>query len=292
VNKEPETTEAMVLPQHPVASMVAQGLRLVQIENDRQSLTAVQRPRKEEEAFEKAFKELTSFPEFAKKAYYSIPYKDRSEGQEKTVLVEGPSIKAAMSLARRWGNNFNGARVVDETDDKIMVEGVFLDYETNMKTSRHKTVSKSGWSRKTQSTYRLREDKLANTIDAAMSKAVRNAIISSLPVALVDAYVTEAKKIAAGAGAGGKSGKKESTAERIRKAADFFVKKGASREKVEEYIQGLAMETDEDVLAHLIGLWNAIEEGQQTLEIFGLAEEMKAPVSGGQVRVGDLLGDQ
>lgn len=284
-----EIVDSMPVQSNPVADLVVQGLRVVKIENDTQQLIATQRPRDEAKLYKAAALELSLSPEFAKTAYYSIPYKDKATGG--TTMVEGPSIKAAMALARRWGNCSNGARIVDETDERLTVEGVFMDYETNVRTLRTVSVAKSGYSSATKSTYRLREDKLNIAIQAGMSKAVRNAILSSLPASLVESYMAEAKKLAAGGGKKAPGAPAETPAARVKKATAAFVKLGVPEQKVEDYIGGLSFETDDEVLAHLQGLYNSIKDGQANLqEVFDLKDgPAKAPAEGG-IKTSDLLG--
>lgn len=275
------------VPHNPVADLVAQGLRVVKIENDTQQLIATQRPRNEAKIYLGAVAELALAPGFAKTAYYSIPYEDRRN--EKTVLIEGPSIKAAMALARRWGNCANGARIVDETDDRITVEGVFMDYETNVRTLRTVSVAKTGYNSKTKSIYKLREDRLNISIQSGMSKAVRNAILASLPASLVESYMAEAKRLAIGGDM--TAGKKvEPVAVRIKKAISAFSKMGAAEGPVQAYINGLSTESEEETLAHLQGLYNAIKDGEKTIqEVFDVKDPV-APVSGDGIKKEDLLG--
>lgn len=111
-----------------------------------------------------------------------------------------------MSLFGLWGNASNGARVVEEQSDQIIVEGVFLDYENNTRTLRQIAVRKTAWNRRTKTVEMLREDRLNLAIAAGMSKAVRNAILASLPEGLKAAYFQKAREIVAGA-AKGKSAK-------------------------------------------------------------------------------------
>lgn len=280
--------ETEIVPSNPVADLVVQGLRVVKIENDTQQMIATQRPRNEETVYRGAVAELQLAPDFAKSAYYSIPYKDKQTGS--TAMVEGPSIKAAMALARRWGNCTNGARIVDETDERLTVEGVFMDYETNVRTLRTVSVAKMGYSSATKTTYRLREDRLNIAIQAGMSKAVRNAILASLPAGMVEAYMAEAKRLAAG-GKVDKAAKPESAAARIKKAIAAFVKLGVPEGGVQSYINGLSTETEEETIAHLMGLYNSIKDGQTTIqEVFELKEAPKPQE--GQIKTSDILGDK
>lgn len=284
--------ESVQEPSHPVAEMVQRGLTVMRVENESQQAMAIQRPRDEQKVYGAALKELELVPEFAAEAWYSIPYKDRTDGDEKTVNVEGPSIKAAMALARRWGNCANAARVVDQTEDRIVVEGVFLDYETNLRTLRTVTVSKMRWDKSKKAVIPLRDDRLNMAILAGMSKAARNAILASLPVWLVDGYVDHARKIASG-----KIKPKDSTKELTPKEkVDFMkgalVRLGTTLPQVEEYINGLTFETDEDVALHLKGLHTAIKDGQAKIEeVFGAPPAAQGAPGTRQVpRSGDLLG--
>jgi len=277
-----QKTEVMT---HPVAELIAQGMTVLRVENESQQAMATMKPRDEAKVYAGAVKELELAPQFAKTAWYSIPYKDG----EKTVFVEGPSIKAAMALARRWGNCANAARITDNMDDRVIVEGVFMDYETNLRTLRTVSVAKRAWNHKMKQVLPLREDRLNMAIQSGMSKATRNAILASLPASLVDTYVAAAKRVAIGKGPAGS--KEKSLKERIEDAKKKFVTMGATENSIQLYINGQAYETDEDLLAGLMGLWTSINDGQASIEdVFGAPEAAAAPAQGALPTVGDLLG--
>jgi len=89
-------------PLSAAESLVAQGAQIMRIENDSMLAVAVQRPRDEQKVITGALKELELVPEEAAKAFYEIPYQETlPDGEKRTVKVSGPSIKAAMALARR-----------------------------------------------------------------------------------------------------------------------------------------------------------------------------------------------
>lgn len=252
----------------PPTRLIAQGLQLIKMENDSQQMMAIQNPRDEEKLFKGALKELEMDPEFASKAYYSIPYKDKDTG--KTVFVEGPGIGAAMALARRWGNCANSGRIVDERDDYLVVQGVFLDYETNFRTLRDVTVQRK-FKKKDGTTYTLAVDRLQMAIQAGISKAARNAILTSLPKALVNAYFKKAKDIAVN----GLPGQKQKpVADRLADAKKKFASISVTDEMMKKYYERWKKEaekpTDEEFLAHLIGVWNGISDEQTSVdEVFG-----------------------
>lgn len=262
--EKPEEVSQSV-PQHPdfhpaeIHSLVEQGARLMQVENETQRMIAIQRPRDEAKVFDEAMAELERFPKFAKKAFYSIPYANDKGG---TTMVEGPSIKAANTLARRWGNNANGWRVLEELVDRIIVEGVFLDYETNVRTLRPVSVSRF-IKRKSGKIERLKTDRLNIAIQAGGSKAVRNAILNGLPEPLVDTYKDRAKAIASDSTPKGE--KKKLASQQIESIVRLFVsKKKIPQGLVDAYIERHSVEyqTDASLLSHLTGLWNAIEDGE------------------------------
>lgn len=257
-----------------VTNTVMSGATVIQMENDTQRSIAILQKRDEEKVRDAALKELELYPQFAEKAYYVIPYKDG----DKIVNVEGPSIKAAMALGRRWGNAVNGARIVGEDANRIQMEGVFLDYETNFRTVRPISVSKNSWSKKFGKVIPLRDDRLNMAIQAGASKAVRNAILSALPVGLVEEYTAMAKKVASG-GTVKKGQAPKPVAERMKDMYTRFAAIGADKKAVDAYLaEHHELESDELVLAHMIGIYNALSDGQAKLEEVFETVEKAAPV--------------
>lgn len=256
----------------PSATEVKNSTKAME-ESQLQRSLAISHPRNEEKVYQAAIKELSIVPGYAAKCFYSIPYKNDKGG---ITYVEGPSIKAAMALARRWGNCVNGARILDEDADRIVVEGVFYDYETNSRTLRTISVPKTYWSKFDKTMVTLRSDRLNLAIQAGLSKAVRNAILSSLPVWLVEVYYTKAKEIAA------TGGKKKAPTEKeifqeIQTLTKDFIALGAEEKSVNEYIANLGKTMKpEEVLTKLIGLHNAfVDEVANVQDVFGKKEESK-----------------
>lgn len=268
-------------PSAPVIELMEQGMTVMRVENETLQAMAIQRPRDIEKLTKAALLELKAFPQYAGKMYYSIPYKDRSSGEEKTVLVEGPSIKAANALARNWGNNSKGWRMVGSDEERVNLQGVFIDHETGSRTTAEISVSRKA--RKRDGTYYvLPADRLNIAIQAGGSKAVRNAINNALPIGLVEGYFAEAKKIAA---RGGKIDVVESSAvdtaniaAQMEKSLVELERRGVERAEVSLYIQRHPeLDTEEAVSAHLVGLLTALEEGQANIEEVFTAPE--APIA-------------
>lgn len=248
---------------------------------------ALSKPRIERTVLEGSLTELGLVPEFARKAYYVIPYKDG----DKTVNVEGPSVKASRALMRRWGNCASASRVIEETDDRFQVEGVFVDFETNTIYRRAVSVSKFYVPRQTKIKTRLRDDRLTMALQAGMSKAERNATLAGLPVWLVESYYNEAKRIAGGGKVKGSSDPEIPAEKRYAKMYAAFKALGVVKEKIETYInQNLPDADDASIIGHMLGIHNAIKDGQADASIVFGAED--APLPKGPVSVNDILGDE
>ncbi len=251
---------------------------------------ALQQPRNEKKIAEKSLQELEMFPEFAEKAFYSIPFKKREKGPngkytEKIVYVEGNSIKAAMSLTRKWGNCLTLGRILSQDEERITVAGIFYDAETNMFTVRSLPVSRVYIDARNGTVIPLKEDRLKKAIAAEMSKAVRNAALASLPEALTEAYFSKAKTIAAQVKGNTTEEKQKSFTERLQTMRDKFEEVGVDRKILGEFLlkdkSYNNLKTDEEKIARMIGIYNSIKDGQaQAHEYFGefmkTEEEKKA----------------
>lgn len=243
------------------ADLVRMGERLMRLENETMIAVSIQRPRKEEKILQDSIRELELVPEMAAEAFYSIPYEDRQAGQ--TVQVSGPSINAAMTLVRRWGNAQLGCRQMDEDDDSIQLEAVFIDLESNFRLARPFRVSK--WFRKRSGdVVRLNESRLLTVYQAGVSKAIRNVALAGLPKYLVKSYDQKARELA--------SGKQDALAEsKVLKAAiEAFSALSITREQLEKHIGRPVQEWTGRDVGDLRGLHNAIRDGVTTIaEVFG-----------------------
>jgi hypothetical protein len=267
-----------------LAQVPESGALSVEMKSQRDA--ALARPRNEESVFAAAMKELAAFPQFAEEAFYSIPFKDKDG---KVALVEGPSVKASRALARRWGNCTTASRIVADLGDSYDVEGVFVDYETNFVTRRIVPVKKVYIAKATKLPVPLREDRLTMAVQAGMSKAERNAALAGLPVYLVEAYFAEAKRIA------GQKGKKENLTveQRFGILYDLFKKSfGIERERLQAFLDKTfaADANPDEVLGTLKGIYNALKDGQATVD--DLLGEASAETKAGKGPVGadDLTG--
>jgi hypothetical protein len=278
---ESEYAEAELIPPgltggSEAANLVAQGVTLMRIENESMLAVAIQRPRNEEQVLKGAIKELQMVPEQAKRAYYSIPYRERQpDGTQKMVRVEGPSIKASMALARRWGNCSVTARSLKQDATGAELAGIFIDFETNFRVERPMWVSKV-MKRRGGGTYTLDPQRWLAAFQSGASKAARNAAINGLPDYLVAAYIKQAKTIAAG------DPEAKADPKRVDKVLEAFKRFNVTLEVLEAHLEVKRDGWMGDDLATLVGLGNAIKDGQMTVaEAFDLHAEEAAPAAAG-----------
>jgi hypothetical protein len=246
---------------------------------------ATQKKRDQSQAMEDAIEQLRAMPQFASKAYYSIPFKKWVNGKQVEEIVEGPSIKAATALTGCWGNNIEGAFMGEETDDYVDVSGYFFDIETGKLTIRPWRVSKT-YRGKDGKVQQWRYDMLQKQIMAGVSKAIRNADLNGLPAGYVAEYYAEAKRIAARGGKVQESEKQDpaddvkAISQQIENCISRFEEMGVGREDTIGYInRHRDLENEEMVAAHLIGLLNALEEGQVVLEDVFTAPQASEPIA-------------
>lgn len=286
----PQADPPVVVEQHQAE--ISQAGAKYQYPLDIAAKGAQRNPRNERKVLDGALDELSLAPELAAGSYYSIPRRkfNRETDQYEIVKIEGPSIGAAMSLARRWGNCINGSHIREELDDRIVCEGVFIDAETNTWTFRTIAAEKFFVDKTTKISKPLAPDMLVNAIQAAQSKAVRNAILATLPKWLTRAYFDEAKRMASGGKArDGDARPAMSAKDRMVWLEKHFPSLGVSVEMLTTHIGNALKDcTLEEQVGELVGIYNAIRDGQAKVEeIFGKMGKKEETVSG-PVKSGEL----
>jgi hypothetical protein len=254
------------------AALVAQGATLMRIENESMLAVAIQRPRDPEKVLKAAIKELQIVPEEARKAYYSIPYKERQpDGSQKMVNVEGPSVKASNALARLWGNCSVTSRSLQEDATGCDLAGIFIDFETNFRMERPFRATKVKKSRR-GGTYTLDQQKWIAELQAAASKAQRNATLNGLPAWLIAQYMKQARFLAAG------DPNSKADPKKVASVLKAFERFKVTQEMLERYVNAKVETWMGDHLATLIGLGNAIADEQLTVaEAFDLDDSDQQP---------------
>jgi len=252
------------------AALVAQGATLMRVENDAMLAVAIQRPRDQKRIMKAAIDELQTYPDEAKKAYYSIPYREKQpDGKYKLVPIEGPSVKASNALARLWGNCSVTSRSLGEDATGADLAGIFVDFETNFRMERPFRATKIKKMRR-GGTYTLNPQQWIAELQAAASKAQRNATINGLPAGLIGSYMKQARILAAG------DPEAKADPKKVTSTLRAFERFKVTQDMLEKYVGKPIAEWMGDNLATLIGLGNALADEQLTVaEAFDLTEEEK-----------------
>jgi len=260
------------------ADLILKGHSIVRLENDHQQQISLQHPRDEQLILKQVLGELRASPAFASKAFYRIPRNQRQEDNSiKQIWIEGVAIGGAMAIARRWRNSANGARVVEEGPEKITIEGVLMDYESNVKFSRYVVVSRHYKPRNSKTTVPYPPDLLLTQIAAGMSKAVRNAVKHAVPDFIVLQYLTEAKRLAGIEGPRPKTNTdpaqqnrppvQKPLAVRFKELLEAFAGHSITYDQLAQFVKKDAdSDMSEEDYINLLGLLNAIEEGTVSKE--------------------------
>lgn len=146
---------------------------------DMQISTAKAYPRNIKRATENAIAIVTMDVETAKTCTYSVPRGGKA--------ITGPSVHLAKILAQVWGNLRIEAKVVAIDATQATSESVCFDLENNLaiKTQVKRSImGRNG---------RFSDDMITVTGNAANSIAMRNAILSVIPRAIVDKVYNAAK---------------------------------------------------------------------------------------------------
>lgn len=219
---------------------------------------ARQYPRDISKCLNNAEKELEIVPDLAERAYYSIPYKEGGSRR----MVEGLSIRAAMALARWWGNIATDGRIIGEDKSNYYVKGFCIDLETNIQNSTEVRVSKFYKPKGGQGVVPWNPDMMRNQVLSGISKARRNAVLMSLPEWVKDGYFQRAKELVIKPMH--QKGPVDSIQTRIQKgknaiAKEFRIDQDLLNDYLDEFMGGL---DDESYLVQLKGLYNSLKEGR------------------------------
>lgn len=151
---------------------------------DVQISTAKAYPRSIKRSTENAIAIVTLDKETAQTCTYSVPRGGKA--------ITGPSVHLAKILAQCWGNMRVDAKVVDIDQKQVTSEAVCFDLENNLAIKaqvKRSIVGRQG---------RFNDDMITVTGNAANSIALRNAILSVIPRAIVDKVYNAAKQTITG----------------------------------------------------------------------------------------------
>ncbi len=153
-------------------------------EIDVQIATAKQYPRNVKRAIDNSIAIVTMDKETAQTCHYSLPRGGKS--------VAGPSVHLAKILAQNWGNMRIDARVVSIDQKHVTSQAVAFDLENNLAIRVEVKRSIMG------KTGRYSDDMITVTGNAANAIALRNAIFTVIPRAIVDKAYNAAKQTITG----------------------------------------------------------------------------------------------
>lgn len=220
-------------------------------------------PRDVRRSLDRAFDIATLDPENAESCVYLLERKGK-DGQPTT--IEGPSIRFAEIVASQYGNLRVGSRIVLNDGKQLVAEGFCFDAETNYAVS--KQVSRR-ITYKNGATYS--EDMQNVTGNAAQSIAMRNAIFTVVPLAILKPVLDKIKEFAT---------KNVATAEEFEKKRNktiqWFTKRGVTEEEILRYFNLKKMdEITAEHVVKLISLGNSIKDGYTTLDVEFRPEKVK-----------------
>jgi len=232
---------------------------------DIQVLTAKAYPRNIKRAIENALTIVTMDLKTAETCNYSVPRGGKA--------ITGPSVHLAKILAQVWGNMRIDAKVVSIDATTVTSESVCFDLETNLaiKTQVKRSIMQNEtiWddnkkkSVRTGKMIRMSEDMITVTGNAANSIALRNAVLSVVPKAVVDRVYNAAKQMIVG----DVSDKTKMIARRKQVFDGLKDTYGLSEKEILSAIGKAAIDhvTSDDIVV-LIGIGNAIKDGDTTVE--------------------------
>lgn len=192
--------------------------------------------------------------------FYSLPRAGKQ--------IIGASIRFAEVVAPCWKNCAVASRVVGDANDTVTAQGIFIDYEANLRNSvevPRRITDKEG--------KRYNADMIVTTSNAAMSIARRNAVLKGgVPQALWSPAYDAAQLTAVG--------KAVSHAQRIADAMDYLHKLGVTEVQALNAVE--CPSTKDLEVEHLVTLkvlCGEIKRGEKTIEeVFGspLDKEIEA----------------
>jgi hypothetical protein len=312
------TTDLTAPNQVEALAAMPRDLAIMRMENDSIMSLAAARPRDYEVIKKDLATQLAAFPVLATEAIYNKPvgrgedicqdcgsnnFPDKKT--RKTVsqcwkckspkvkpgemkYAQGLSVRAAETLAECCGFNSIRCDVTPLDDTTVKVNASYTDYQRGRTWHDGGIVSKMQ-KRKDGSMELINEDRFYNVVlKAEKSKYLREVIVRSLPAGLKAWFWEQCEKISEGL-------LDDKTVERI---VGQFSAKNVTPEMLEELLGVTrAQGWNKAHRQTLLGLWNAIKDGETTVaEAFGLesGSPSKQPEntteSAGQVTGSDLTG--
>lgn len=235
--REPEIIEQEVAPTLP---MTAGGTVDVQV------ATARRFPRSIADFIRRATEMATLSPDIAASCVYALPRGGKT--------IEGPSARLAEIVASAWGNLRIQAGATDNDERYITARGEAWDVQTNVAIGfevRRRITNRSG------QTYD--DDMITVTGNAAASIALRNAVFKAVPSSFWKPIYQKCRQVIAGDA--------KTFAARRDDMLKAFMVAGVTPDRL---CAGIGLKGIADItldhMATLVGVLNAIKEGETTIE--------------------------
>lgn len=205
--------------------------------------------------------------ETAASCFYTLPRGGKN--------IQGPSVRLAEIALACYGNCRAGSRIIQTvtTGDSphVVVQAVVVDLEKNISVSiekRRRITSKKDF--KTGGRKPIDEDDINLATNACSAIAFRDSVFKIVPLALVKPVFDAARKVAIGDA--------KTLVDRRAKCIESFTKMGVSKEKI---LAKLEIKSVDDItlehLETLIGMFNAIKEGELIEEVFAVDKPAAKP---------------
>jgi hypothetical protein len=246
-------------------------LALHESEVNQQIATAKRFPRAAQRVPDDILAMVTESEEAAQECIYAL----KRDGQE----IIGPTARFAEIVASCWGNSRYAARIIDEGEKFVTAQGVFHDLERNIYLSievKRRITTREG--------RRYGDDMIQTTSGAAVSIALRNAILKGVPkTAWGPGYAKALAMIA---------GTFESIEKRRTAALEAFKRLGADQSMVLTLLEkGAVKDIEPHDLLVLRGTLNAIKDGDTTMNaVFGAAQRASAASTANNGGKADVAG--
>lgn len=239
---------------------------LIKVENETLMAAASARPRDLEKISAGLTAQVKAFPAFAAKVIYCRPVGKDDKGQP--VFATGLSIRAAEAIAEAYGFNRIASEISLLPDGNARVTASFTDFQRCRVISASVLVSR---------TYKGRDGKMRTHAEdrftdlvckAVQSKTIRDTILRSVAPSLkaeLEFAANSATKLDDG---------------KVAKIADAFAEYGVKIEQIEVLLNTPRAAWGDDHRTRLLQLYNAIEDGETTVEdLFGAksAKTAEAP---------------
>lgn len=225
-------------------------------------MMASMKPRIEQRCIKATLAILENNPDFASKGIYQIP--------RGGTTIYGTSVHGARAIATAWTNTMTGGLIIDPSDEKAIVRGIFVDGQNGRIAFRDRLVNRTVHRRR-DGLYRLNDEEYGNQIKIEQSKAERDAILAGIPQYVVDKFFAHAFDIAAKKGAEGGA----TPLERWEAAQAILKKLRVSEVQALEFLAVEKPEQLTNALVTKLGLTlNSIRQGEATVSgVFGEVPE-------------------